>query len=118
MTVALTGLIQPRRASYHLSPKKFRRRRRQMTTDGGLVVSMSADSGSETFNPWTVVNMVFHHLVAEGLQPVISQDDPARPASELLRALGIVPSLMPDARARQRREDELAMLRAKLLPEL
>ena len=27
----------------------------------------------ETFNPWTVVNLVFHHLADHGLHPVLGE---------------------------------------------
>jgi hypothetical protein len=53
----------------------------------------SPDQGDETFNPWSVVNLVFHHLAAQGLHPVLGQSgDPGAPAAELLRALGIRPA--------------------------
>ena len=49
--------------------------------------------GEETFNPWSVVNLVFHHLAAEGLHPVLGDSgDPGEPAAQLLRALGIRPA--------------------------
>jgi hypothetical protein len=49
--------------------------------------------GEETFNPWSVVNLVFHHLAAAGLHPVLGDcGDPGEPASQLLRALGIRPA--------------------------
>ncbi len=36
----------------------------------------------ETFNPWSIVNLVFHHLVSEGLHPVLGEaGDPGAPAS-------------------------------------
>ena len=45
----------------------------------------------ETFNPWSIVSLVFHHLVAEGLHPVLGESgDPGAPAAELLRALGTI----------------------------
>ena len=48
----------------------------------------------ETFNPWSVVNLVFHHLAKEGLHPVLgSAGDPGVPAADLLRALGITPAV-------------------------
>jgi hypothetical protein len=48
---------------------------------------------TETYNPWTIVNLVFSHLAAQGLHPVLGQaGDPGRPATELLRTLGIVPA--------------------------
>ena len=44
----------------------------------------------ETFNPWSIVNLVFHHLAEEGLHPVLGETgDPGAPAADLLRALGI-----------------------------
>ena len=49
--------------------------------------------GDETFNPWSVVNLVFHHLAAAGLHPVLGEaGDPGAPAAELLRSLGIQPA--------------------------
>ena len=48
---------------------------------------------TETYNPWTVVNLVFHHLADQGLHPVLGEHgDPAPPAAALLRALGIEPA--------------------------
>jgi hypothetical protein len=47
----------------------------------------------ETFNPWSIVNLVFHHLAEQGLHPVLGEaGDPGAPAAELLRALGIQPA--------------------------
>jgi hypothetical protein len=47
----------------------------------------------ETFNPWSIVNLVFHHLAEQGLHPVLGESgDPGAPAAELLRALGIQPA--------------------------
>jgi hypothetical protein len=48
---------------------------------------------AETYNPWSVVNLVFNHLAAEGLHPVLGESgDPAPPARALLTALGIEPA--------------------------
>jgi hypothetical protein len=48
---------------------------------------------AETYNPWSVVNLVFTHLADEGLHPVLGgSGDPGAAASDLLRALGIEPS--------------------------
>jgi hypothetical protein len=53
----------------------------------------SADERGETYNPWSIVNLVFHHLAAQGLHPVLGEaGDPGQPATELLRALGITPA--------------------------
>src|SRR5258708_34144797 len=47
----------------------------------------------ETFNPWSIVNLVFHHLAEQGLHPILGEaGDPGAPAAELLRALGIQPA--------------------------
>ena len=47
----------------------------------------------ETFNPWSVVNLVFHHLAEQGLHPILGEaGDPGAPAAELLRSLGIKPA--------------------------
>lgn len=46
----------------------------------------------ESFNPWSVVNLVFAHLAEQGMHPILGEaGDPGRPAAELLRALGIAP---------------------------
>lgn len=56
---------------------------------------MSAGDPAEaqTYNPWSVVNLVFSHLVDQGLHPVLGEaGDPGKPAQELLVALGIQPA--------------------------
>jgi len=78
---------------------------------------MPADSIPVAYNPWTIVNLVFKHLAEQGLGPVIGQQDPSKPAGELLGALGIVSSPIPDARSTRRRDEELAALRAQFLPD-
>ena len=67
----------------------------------------------ETYNPWSVVNLVFRHLADEGLHPVLGETgDPAAPAGELLKALGIIPSADGSKKVTSRVSDELARLRA------
>ena len=47
---------------------------------------------NESYNPWTIVNVVFHHLVEQGYHPVLGESGhPGEPAAQLLRALGITP---------------------------
>jgi hypothetical protein len=47
----------------------------------------------ETFNPWSIVNLVFQHLADQGLHPILGEaGDPGAPAAELLRSLGIQPA--------------------------
>ncbi|SNY62936.1 hypothetical protein [Paractinoplanes atraurantiacus] len=71
----------------------------------------------ETFNPWTVVNVVFHHLAAQGLHPTLGGADPGAPAAELLRALGIQPAAEGDRQVGERSRAHLAELRAAVLGE-
>ena len=60
----------------------------------------------ETYNPWSVVNLVFTHLADQGLHPVLGESgDPGPAARSLLLALGIEPAaegnreVMRDVRA-------------------
>ncbi len=51
------------------------------------------DAEAETYNPWSVVNLVFSHLAEQGLHPVLGESgDPGPPAHALLLALGIQPA--------------------------
>ena len=48
---------------------------------------------AETYNPWSIVNLVFTHLVDQGLHPILGDGgDPGAPAAALLRTLGIEPA--------------------------
>jgi hypothetical protein len=81
------------------------------TTDPGT-------NGTETYNPWTVVNVVFHHLVEHGFHPTLgAAGHPGEPAAALLRAFGITPTVEGDARTTQRVRDQLADFRASMLEE-
>ncbi len=76
---------------------------------------MAADA-AETYNPWTIVNLVFTHLAEQGLHPTFGGDGhPGEPAAALLRALGITPTVEGDARVRTSVHSELAELRARML---
>ncbi len=67
----------------------------------------------ETFNPWSIVNLVFHHLAGEGLHPVLGEaGDPGAPAADLLRALGIRPAAEGNRQASEKVKQQLAELRA------
>ncbi|HEY5181662.1 MAG TPA: hypothetical protein VIJ07_18145 [Dermatophilaceae bacterium] len=79
---------------------------------------MGAADGAEaeTYNPWSVISLVFTHLAEEGLHPVLGESgDPGPPARALLLALGIEPAaegnreVMRDVRA------HLAEIRAVML---
>jgi hypothetical protein len=77
-------------------------------------------TGTETFNPWSVVNVVFHHLVDAGLHPVLGETgDPSEPAAALLSALGVEPVRPTEAHylADVSNAEKLAALRAALLEE-
>jgi hypothetical protein len=75
-------------------------------------------STPETFNPWTVVNLVFNHLAEAGLHPVLGEaGDPAVPATALLRALGIEPGRNDETVASESVQDELALIRERMFGE-
>ncbi|HYZ36402.1 MAG TPA: hypothetical protein VE673_06715 [Pseudonocardiaceae bacterium] len=79
---------------------------------------MSQDSSShvETFNPWSIVNLVFHHLAEQGLHPVLGvTGDPGEPAAQLLRALGIQPAAEGNRQASRDVRQHLADIRAAML---
>ena len=66
----------------------------------------------ETFNPWSVVNLVFGHLAEQGLHPVLGETgDPGLPAADLLRALGIEPAPEGNRQDSQQIKDHLAEIR-------
>jgi hypothetical protein len=69
----------------------------------------------ETFNPWSIVNLVFHHLAAQGLHPVLGDGgDPGQPAAELLKALGIQPAAEGNRQVMRDVRDQLAEIRAAM----
>ncbi|MGW4487203.1 hypothetical protein ACWEOE_25575 [Amycolatopsis sp. NPDC004368] len=70
----------------------------------------------ETYNPWTVVDLVFRHLVDIGLHPTLGTGGPpGDPAADLLRALGITPTAEGDVRVQHEKESKLAELRAAMM---
>jgi hypothetical protein len=76
------------------------------------------DDQAETFNPWTVVNLVFNHLAEHGLHPVLGDaGDPAEPAAALLRTLGIEPGRNDETVTSARVQDELAAIRERMFGE-
>lgn len=69
-------------------------------------MSAADDSQAESYNPWSIVNLVFTHLTDQGLHPTLGESgDPGPPARALLSALGIEPAaegnreVMRDVRA-------------------
>ncbi|MGH3671222.1 MAG: hypothetical protein ACRDSH_11385 [Pseudonocardiaceae bacterium] len=72
----------------------------------------------ETFNPWSIVSLVFHHLAEQGLHPVLgATGDPGEPAAQLLRALGIEPAAEGNRQVSQNVREHLAEIRAAVLGE-
>ncbi|RZT27676.1 hypothetical protein EV649_1447 [Kribbella sp. VKM Ac-2569] len=70
----------------------------------------------ESYNPWTVVHLVFEHLADAGLHPVLgATGHPGEPAAELLRCLGIRPDPQGDQRIAQQTQETLAELRERML---
>ena len=70
------------------------------------------ETPQETYNPWSIVNLVFRHLVDEGLHPILGEaGHPGEPAAELLRALGITPTAEGNRQVSAQTKDELARLR-------
>jgi hypothetical protein len=79
----------------------------------GWAMDRTTDPAAEAFNPWSVVNLVFHHLVANGLHPTLGAGgDPGAPAAELLRTLGIEPAAEGDRQVSLNVRRQLADLRA------
>lgn len=77
----------------------------------------SQNSNEGAYNPWSVVHLVFEHLAKQGLEPTLgSVQDPARPAEELLIALGVRPSSEGDPRVMQEVHAQLAEMRAAMDP--
>jgi hypothetical protein len=69
--------------------------------------------GSETYNPWTVVNLVFTHLADQGLHPTLGESgDPGPPARALLSALGVQPAPEGNREVMRGVREHLAQIRA------
>jgi hypothetical protein len=72
----------------------------------------------ETYNPWSVVNLVFAHLAEQGLHPILGDlGDPSVPAAALLRSLGIEPTPEGNRRIARDVHDHLAEIRAAVFGE-
>jgi|SRR5215469_1586465 len=81
-------------------------------------VDEQAEPRPETFNPWSVVNLVFHHLADQGLHPILGDaGDPGAPAAELLRCLGIQPAAEGNREESRGTYQHLAEIRAAMFGE-
>jgi hypothetical protein len=81
-------------------------------------VQSQSEHAAETFNPWSIVNLVFDHLSAQGLHPTLGEGgDPGAPAAELLRCLGIGPAPEGNRHVAETVQDRLAELRSAVFPE-
>ncbi|GAA1810877.1 hypothetical protein [Planosporangium flavigriseum] len=72
----------------------------------------------ETYNPWSIVNLVFAHLAQQGLHPVLGdRGDPGGPAADLLRSLGIEPAAEGNRQVSHDVRRHLADIRAAVFGE-
>lgn len=71
----------------------------------------------ETYNPWSVVNLVFDHLADQGLHPELGGADPGPPATALLQALGITPAPEGNRQVSEDVRHQLAVMRETVLGE-
>jgi hypothetical protein len=87
--------------------------RRLPTLPGSTIACVDPVAPNESYNPWTVVNLVFHHLAEQGLHPTFSDaGDPGEHAAQLLRALSIEPRADGNRQRFEETKDELARIRA------
>ncbi len=71
-----------------------------------------ADYQHETYNPWSIVNLVFEHLAGDGLHPTLGDGgDPGAHAAALLRTMGITPSHEGNRQVSDQIQDHLARIR-------
>jgi hypothetical protein len=78
----------------------------------GCAVRQLEDPQAETYNPWTIVNLVFTHLAEQGLHPVLGDGgDPGEPARALLVTLGIHPAPEGNREVMRRVHEHLAEIR-------
>jgi hypothetical protein len=90
----------------------------QSETANGTADESAIGTADETFNPWSVVNLVFHHLADQGLHPTLGVGgDPGGPAAELLRCLGIAPAAEGNRQVADTVQDRLAELRGAVFGE-
>ncbi len=73
---------------------------------------------AESYNPWSIVHLVFSHLAEHGLHPVLGESgDPSPPARALLLALGIEPTPEGNREVKREVQAHLAQIRAAVFEE-
>jgi hypothetical protein len=78
-------------------------------------MDQASEPSQETFNPWSVVNLVFSHLADQGLHPVLGESgDPGPAAAQLLACLGIRPAAEGNIRIAEDVQDHLAEIRTAM----
>ncbi len=75
------------------------------------------EAREETFNPWSIVHLIFDHLAAEGLHPQLGGADPGAPAAALLESMGITPAPEGTRQVSEQVRDELSTMRNLVLGE-
>ena len=81
-------------------------------------MSAADNQEAESYNPWSVVNLVFTHLSDQGLHPILGESgDPGPPARALLLALGIEPAAEGNREVMKGVHEHLAQIRAVVFEE-
>ncbi len=81
-------------------------------------MSAANTANVETYNPWSIVNLVFTHLAREGLHPLLGESgDPGEAARALLQALGIQPAAEGNREIKRDVYAQLAQIRAVMFDE-
>jgi hypothetical protein len=79
----------------------------------------TGETVAETYNPWTIVKVVFDHLADAGLHPVLGETgDPAVAATALLGALGVAAGRDSEGPAAAPVQAVLADMRARMFPDI
>ena len=69
----------------------------------------------ETYNPWSIVNLVFDHLAEQGLHPVLGdQGDPGAPAGCPAHGVAPRPAAEGNLKISQDIRDHLAEIRTAM----
>jgi len=83
-----------------------------------VVMTQESAPEVETYNPWSIVHLVFSHLAEQGLHPVLDETgDPGGPAAALLVALGIEPAAEGNRQVMRDVHEHLGTIRSAVLGE-